>query len=191
MRFKNLNKAILAVSVVGFVSVTGVLGQDVKGKKPVAVQNPAPVVSTGNGVGVAPGGGVGGASGSGVGAKSGGGVGAASGSGLGTAPSIVILSPSSSIVFRKRAKGVNASDIKLGSGIGSSTGNGVSATQDTTSSGSGEATGNGVGSANDARPAFFNPAPKRDYIKEIDGGCFYVTSQGEKRYVAKAKCVIE
>lgn len=156
--------------------------------RPTAVK-PAPPATTGAGVGGSNGSGVGATNGSGIGAPSGGGVGAASGSSLSTGRSSgVIVLPSTSSVFRTRRPNINATDIKVGNGVGVGTRNGVAAPADTTSSGTGEATGTGVGNESESRPFF---TPKRDYIKEMNGDCFYVTSLGYKVYVARSKCSIE
>lgn len=174
-RFKtNKKNRIIAIFMIGLLSAIAGFAQTGK-VRPSAIK-PAPPATNGSGLGGSTGASVGATNGSGIGASSGGGVGAANGSSLSTGQSggIIVL-PSTSQVFRTRKPNVNATDIKLGSGIGSSTGNGVASPADTPSSGTGEATGTGVGNESESRPFF---SPKRDYIKEMNGDCFYVTNLG-------------
>jgi len=176
----------VAVVLVLFLSAIGVIAQTGTQRAPVA--RPAPPFSTGSGIGAATGAGMGAATGVGMGAATGHGVGRANGSGIGGGPTdIVILPPSAINVFKTRHKKANATDIRVGARLGVNGGRGVAPAEETTS-GIGEATGNGTA---DTRTPIEKTEPKRDYMQETDGKCFYVTNQGEKQYVSSSKCKIE
>ncbi|MFT3745199.1 MAG: hypothetical protein QM785_13010 [Pyrinomonadaceae bacterium] len=175
---------VVIIGMVVLISAVGIFAQN--GKSRGVVVKPVPPTSTGSGIGGASGGGIGRSTGAGLGGSTGAGVGSANGSGAGAERSIVILSPSESIVFRNRRPSVNATDVKLGSGLGTASGNGVGSA---TEVGSGDANGSGMGESDTRLQT--TPQTKREYIKEMNGGCFYVTNLGMKVYVAASKCVIE
>ena len=171
---------ILLISAISIVAQTGT-------QRPLDVRQ-TPPLSTGSGIGAATGAGIGAATGTGIGAATGHGLGRANGTGIGGGPKdVVILAPSGMNVFKTRNKKPNATDMRS-TGIGVNAGRGV-ARADETTSGIGEATGNGT--TGDSRPPVEKPEPKRDYMQETDGRCFYVTNMGEKQYVLSDKCKIE
>ena len=153
----------VAVTLILFLSAIGIVAQTAPQRVPVV--RPAPPIPTGAGIGAATGAGMGAATGAGVGAATGHGVGRANGAGIGGGPTdIVILPPSAINVFKTRHKKPNATDTRVGTGLGMNSGRAVAPAEDTIS-GIGEGTGNGT---SDSRPPVEKNEPKRDYLQETD-----------------------
>lgn len=175
-RTKDALIGIVAISLFALSGYGQATGKD--------APKPAPVVTRGGGVGAANGGG--------VGSGSGGAVGVPSGSSLGRPAANITIVPSSEIqLFRTLSnRKVNATEIRLGSGVGTNAGRGIApADEVSTGSGTGGASGNGTAGAA-TKVVRVEPATKT-YIQDPDGSCYYVTNLGAKRFVAKAKCSIE
>lgn len=84
-----------------------------------------------------------------------------------------------------------------GAGAGAATGNGVGApsgsamgtpNQNATGGATGSGTGTNTGSSTGLDTA--RPVLPRTYIKEMNGRCYYVTTMGAKRYVARRQCAL-
>ncbi len=171
--------AVIGVVVMSLFALSG-YGQATGRDAP----KPAPAVSRGGGVGAA--------NGSGVGTSSGTAVGGANGSSVGRPATVnIVILPSEMQRVKASNRRVNATDLKLGSGIGTNAGRGIAPGEASVTTGSGTGSASGNGTAGGGTPVFRAEPVTKTYIQELDGSCYYVTNLGAKRYVAKAKCSIE
>jgi hypothetical protein len=178
------NFQTVAVILILLFSAIVIAAQNAR-EQPTAIR-PAPPFSAGAGMGAATGAGMGAATGAGMGAATGRGFGLANGTGIGVRTAdIEILQPSAINVLKTRQKRPDPAEKGRGSGTAGTKGRSVAAEETTAGIGEGSITPEG------AQEPVEKAEPKRDYVQEIDGKCFYVTNLGEKVYVPSSKCKIE